>query len=331
MRIRDPAHKKRLRAQTDAAAWIALLHSSQRNPEVEAGLKRWIAADPLHATVWEVATDIWADTASLPRRIPQPYRSFGRRLLRPVAAVAALCLVVAGVMLPSFLQSRLSTAIGEQRTLSLKDGTRVELNTNTQLLVRLERHTRTVILESGEAYFQVAQEQRPFIVIAGNRTIQALGTAFTVRRDEAADESVTVTLIEGRVAVDTNTAAPGSPKFAVQHLNPGQRLRLRRHAAPTLDFAAIDKATEWMRGQLIFDHTPLSEAVAELNRYSTLKIRVASAQLGSIPVGGIFSISDSKSFARAIAETYDLRLVHQQGELLLDSRKVGDPSSPAAQ
>jgi transmembrane sensor len=73
-------------------------------------------------------------------------------------------------------------------------------------------------------------------------------------------------------------------------LKPGERLLVRRHDPPTLDAPSMDKATGWMRGQLVFDHTPLREAVAEFNRYSAVKITVASAQVGAIPVGGIFRI-----------------------------------------
>ncbi|HEY6925265.1 MAG TPA: FecR domain-containing protein [Steroidobacteraceae bacterium] len=319
-----------MRAQTEAAAWIAVLHSSERSAEVEAGLKRWIAADPLHANVWEVATDVWTDTANLPRRIPQPRARARNRFMRPLLAIAVLCLVVAGITLPGLLPMRISTGVGEQRNLSLQDGTRVELNTNTQLLVRFDHHARTVTLESGEAYFQVAHELRPFNVVAGERRIQALGTAFTVRRDKTTDEAVTVTLIEGRVTVDTNAASPASRAAEMRLLlNPGQRLRLHGHAAPTLDSPSMEKTTAWMQGQLTFDHTPLREAVDELNRYSTFKIRVASALVGSIPIGGIFGISDSRSFAHAVADTYDLRLVQRQSEILLDSKDAGEPPSPS--
>ncbi len=331
MRAKDARAEELTRAQTEAAAWIALLHSSERSAEVEAGWKRWIAADPLHTTVWEDATDIWTDAGNLPRRIPQPRGSSSYRFMRPLLAIAVLCPVVAGIIFPSVLQKHISTTVGEQRTLSLEDGTRVELNTSTELLVSFDRHGRTVTLESGEAYFEVAHELRPFNVVAGERKIQALGTAFTVRRDEATDEAVTVTLIEGRVTVDTNTALPESRAPEVHLLlNPGQRLRLHRHAAPVLDSPSMEKTTGWMHGQLTFDHTPLREAVAELNRYSTLKIRVASAAVGSIPIGGIFAISDARSFAHAVADTYDLRLVQRQNEILLDSRNAGEPSSPSA-
>lgn len=322
------------RVQAEAAAWIALLHSTQRNPEIEAGLRRWIAADAVHAAVWEVATDIWHDTSALPRRIPAPpvAASRARRAyLRPLLATAAvLCLTVTGVALQHFLHSpHVNTAIGEQRMLNLEDGTRVELNTDSHLVVKYNDDARTVILQSGEAYFQVARELRPFIVIAGERKIQALGTAFTVRRDDTADDSLTVTLIEGRVAVaPVNTRHTSASE--VETLSPGERLRVRKHHAPTLDSPSIDKVTGWMRGQLIFDHTPLREAAAEFNRYSPQKITVASPEIATIPVGGIFRISDSQSFARAVAEANNLQLTLHDGTLILDKGEPDSSQSDAA-
>jgi transmembrane sensor len=313
-----------VRAQAEAAAWIALLHSSERNAEIEAGLKRWIEANPLHAAAWEAATDIWNETSNLPRRIPlpqaHPHRPPRPPYFRPVLAMAiVLCLACGGLAAKYFLHPRVNTVVGEQRTLNLEDGTRVELNTDSHLVVKYDRQFRTVVLSSGEAYFQVAHESRPFVVIAGDRRVLALATAFTVRRDDAADNPLTVTLIEGRVAVEPVEVADARvPPPKVEILSPGERLRVHRHAPATLDSPSIDKVTGWMRGQLIFDHTPLREAIAEFNRYSPLKIAVASSQAGAIPVGGIFRISDSKSFARAVAETYNLQMNLRGSEIVLD-------------
>lgn len=319
-----------LRAQAEAAVWIALLHSPDRNTTIESALKTWIAASPLHAAAWETATDLWNETAALPRRIPRQRLRERRPLInKPVLVLAALCLIAAAGLIQYSLRSTVSTAVGEQRLLNLDDGTRIELNTDTRLRVDFDRNTRTVVLESGEAYFQVAHEHRPFIVIAGERKIVALGTAFTVRREKSATDGLTVTLLEGRVAVapiqhsidPTRSAEPD-----VTVLNPGQRLRARPKAHPTVDTPPIDKATGWMRGQLIFDHTPLREAAAEFSRYNKIKITVASPEAAQIPIGGIFRIGDSRSFARAVAASYDLKVTVRGDELMLEPAS-GESSS----
>jgi transmembrane sensor len=321
-----------MRAQAEAAAWMALLHSPERNAQIEGGLRRWIAAAPLNASAWETATDVWNETAGLPRRVPRrpvATKTPAMGVLKPIFAVTALCLIVLGLFVQYSYRSGVATAVGEQRTLNLEDGTRVELNTDSRLMVQYNHDTRTVVLESGEAYFQVAHERRPFMVIAGDRKIVALGTAFTVRRDQASDDELTVTLIEGRVAVApaaSNNAPASEPGSAVTVLNAGQRLRARPHVRPTVETASVEKATGWMRGQLIFDHTPLGEAAAEFSRYNKIKVTVASPEAAAIPIGGIFRIGDSRSFARAVAASYDLKITVHGDELVLESTPAGTPS-----
>lgn len=340
-----------MRAQAEAAAWMALLHSPERNPVIEAGLRRWIAANPLHATAWEAATEIWNETASLPRRIPrrrnpEPTATRQKTWLRPVLAMVVVGLLAAGVIIQYSLKSSVATTVGEQRTLALDDGTRIELNTDTRLRVDYDQHQRTIILHSGEAYFQVAHDHRPFVVLAGERKILALATTFTVRREEEqpSDEAVTVTLIEGRVAVapaNSDSPSDAGPNASATVLNPGQRLRIRSHTRATIEPVSIDKATGWMRGQLIFDHTPLREAAAELSRYNKVKIIVASPTAAEIPIGGVFRISDSRSFARAVAASHDLKITSRGDELILepapdndshsqaeDARRLQDPAGP---
>lgn len=317
----DPAQWTRTKAE--AAAWAALLRGPQRDAAMEADLQRWVAADPLHAKAWELASDAWEGIASLPRLFPRlaPKRVRSRaRFLRPIAVVAAVCAAFAAWAL-FFLGRTVTTAVGEQRTLTLTDGSRVELNTNTRLIVHYDRHTRTVTLTAGEAYFDVAHERRPFVVIAGSRKIIAVGTSFTVRRDVDAD-ATTVTLIEGRVAVAPLEAAnvlPPEPIPEVTVLSAGERFHLRRNARPIVDTPPVDQAIAWMRGQLIFDHTPLPEAVAEFNRYSPIRIRIRSPEAAEIRLGGLVRITDAHGFARAIADQYGLRLTAEGNELVLQT------------
>jgi transmembrane sensor len=239
-----------------------------------------------------------------------------------MAATAVLLIVVGAWALHYFGRPAITTALGEQRTLNLPDGTRVELNTQSRLVVRFDDRVRTVVLTSGEAYFNVAHEARPFVVVAGPRKVIAVGTSFLVRREEGADNAVTVTLIEGRVAVAPLTAAdalPSKPTPEVTLLSAGKRLKAAQHAPPAIDSPSIDKETAWMRGQLIFDSTPLREAAAEFNRYNALQIKIASTEAGAIPVGGVFRTGDSASFAAAVAQAHNLQLVTRENELVLES------------
>ena len=313
------------RALAEAAVWIARLHGPDRTQAVESGWSDWFRANPDHATAWEIVSDTWNRTHDIPVALVHPPVRLRRSPSRFVSKwtllmVAAAASVVAGWAVVFFGRGLVTTAVGEQKTLNLSDGTRIELNTATRLAVKYDANTRLVELKAGEAYFSVAHELRPFVVIAGLRKVVAIGTSFTVRRDQSADDSVTVTLIEGRVAV----AAAGAPDIPLHQaiaevtvLNAGERLQVRRHASIKIDTPSMDRATGWMRGQLIFDHTPLDEAVEELNRYSVTRISLASAETGQIPVSGTFRVSDSVSFAEAAAQTYNLTLVRRGNEIVL--------------
>ena len=210
----------------------------------------------------------------------------------------------------------ISTATGEQRSVTLEDGTRVTLNTNTRLQIHYTKQQRGVRLETGEAFFDVAKNpQRLFFVNAGRESVVALGTVFVVRRD---DDAVEVTLVEGRVSVDTATAAdPAAHAPPVSNvLVPGERLRAAG-ATPTVDRPSIDAATAWKRGEVVLDHTRLSDAVVEMNRYSPIKIALSDPESADIRVSGIFRIGDSARFARAIANTYRLDIFEEPKRILL--------------
>jgi transmembrane sensor len=329
----DPIKSVSVRARAEAAGWMAKLHGPSRTPIVESAWRHWLAEHPEHAAAWELATDAWADTDNLPfvlprRAVPRSPVWFRHPLLRPIAATAAICSILAGVTIHYMAKPAVTTTFGEQRTLNLPDGTRVELNTNSRLVLQFDNRTRTVELKTGEAYFNVAHERRPFVVIAGPRKIIAVGTSFLVRRNEAADNSVTVTLIEGRVAVAPISAPdilPSKPTLDIALLSAGKRLRAAQHTAPTIDTPSVDQETAWMRGQLIFHDTPLRDAVAEFNRYSTMQIKFTSAAIGEIPVGGVFRIGDSASFAAAVAQSRDLRLITRDHELVLVSMEDNQP------
>lgn len=312
------------------------------------GFRRWISEAPEHAQAFELLTDTWEKTARLKRRAserPPSWESSARKrtFTRAVfASLAAVAIILSGIVYHAY-SGVVSTAIGEQRTLRLEDGTRVYLNTDTRVAVHYERSTRSVILERGEAMFEVAHRPDwPFIVTAGEQRIRALGTSFIVRRDAHALE---VTLVQGRVTVspssvdqttsraptaanpvgampETNrSAGAASSGTAVPHpdsftLSPGERLTLANSRPPVLDRPAIERISAWQRGQVSLDNTPLVEAVAEMNRYSDVQIVVDSATGSAIRVSGIFRAGDSDDFAQAIAKSYGLQ-VHMQGRRII--------------
>jgi transmembrane sensor len=311
------------RARAEAASWVARLHGPDRDAGVEAGLKRWLAQDTAHQEAFELATEVWQETADLPCDLSRSTQVNSReRFSAPsrLPAVALIASVVAAVLVALIFhlyqdgRGVLRTGVGEQRTLTLADGTLVELNTRSELVTRYDDRTRKVILKSGEAYFDVVkQPQRPFVVVAGEHEIAALGTTFVVRRDP---DGVTVTLLEGRVAVEPSGAATAAAAD-IRVLTPGQRLKIAKGDTPVLDSPSIDKVTAWQRGQLIFEDTTLAEAAAEFNRYSVRRLALGSAELGRVRVGGTFRTGDVLNFAEAVAQSNRLTVVDNGKEILL--------------
>jgi transmembrane sensor len=306
--------------RAEAAAWVARLHGSGRKSSLETALKTWLAASPLHARAFELATEAWELGGAVPAAaLPRIGSVRGHRprvgWLRPLLASAAVILISSGAIF--YLRDpAISTATGEQRSVTLEDGTRVTLNTDTQVRIHYTKAQRGVRLEAGEAFFDVAKNpQRPFVVSAGRESVVALGTEFMVRRD---DDEVDVTLVEGRVSVSTTTAAgSAAPAPPMSHvLAPGERLRAAG-STPTLDRPSIEAATAWRRGEVVLDHLRLGDAVEEMNRYSPVKIVLSSAESADVRVSGIFRIGDSARFARAIASTYQLDIQEEPKRILL--------------
>jgi len=307
-------------ARAEAAAWVARLHGPNRTQEVEAGLRRWLADDPEHAAAFELLTDTWDKSAQLRR--PSRDRAAGQlrtgfRFAPPRAALAAIAvaaLAIVGAVL-YLHQPVVTTGIAELRTLTLEDGSRLTLNSNTRVRVRFDDEARRITLERGEAMFEVAKRPTwPFVVTAGGREIRALGTSFDVRHDQ---KDLVVTLVEGKVAV--------GPKQAREPivLSPGDRLTLAPANTPRIDRPPIDHVLAWKRGQVVFDDAPLAEAVAEMNRYSRRMIRIDDADASGIRVSGIFNAGDSASFAQAVGRAYrlDVHLENPENIVLAASNR----------
>lgn len=333
-------------ACAEAAAWIARLHGEDRTATVEAGFKRWLAASPEHRAAFEMANEIWVETEGLPKPatpafVRWPKAGLVVTLPRAAAAAAAIALVAVGIGVYSH-DSGLATRVGEQRNLSLEDGTRISLNTASRIHVRYDRTARRVELDQGEAYFEVAKHPDwPFIVVAGGKQVVARGTAFLVRRDE---DSLAVTLVEGKVTVapagesvpstpgasgsaGSSAAAQGQPVGGSAApditLTPGQRLTFANHDRPRLDRPELDLVTAWQHGQVILDHTPLADAVAEMNRYSEIALKIEGPEAGRAEVTGIFRVGDSENFAQAVAETYHLQVADRAGQIVLSGLPRG--------
>ncbi len=190
------------------------------------------------------------------------------------------------------------TAVGERRTIALPDGSRVTLNTATRLATRFNGDRREVVLEAGEALFEVAhQGGAPFDVLSQDGRIRVTGTRFNVYRQAAFTQ---IDLLEGGV-----TAGPAKGADASVHLRPGQAVRLSTAGQPGPIFVAqAGRIDDWNHGRISFDGASLNEAVAEMNRYSRTPLRVLNPSLNRLPIDGVFEAGDTAAFARAVGRLH---------------------------
>jgi transmembrane sensor len=326
------------RARAEASVWIVRLHGGQRSPELEAGFHRWLKSHPDNTAEFERVTAVWdaaphASTAGLPRvtQWQQP-----RRRSHSWAIAAALLLtVVAGTLLASYLthDPEYVTAVGEQRTVPLDDGSRIALNSNSKIKIEYTQKRRGVRLLQGEAFFEVAHNQiRPFIVIAGGSQVTAVGTAFEVRYEP---DHIDVTLVEGKINVTTadsvaSSSNPQGPNAAAATTNgyvmtAGERLRIVKGSPTKRDSPRLDAVTAWRRGEVMLDDTPLSDAVTEMNRYNKSALVIDESQIANLHVSGIYRTGDSESFAQTVAQLYGLSVSQNGGQIHLRSVALPTP------
>jgi transmembrane sensor len=230
---------------------------------------------------------------------------FGRRFfLIGGGAVGGLCAAgIAGMLFWPRGVEEIQTVRGEVRRVPLADGSFASLNTASKIQVAMADTRRNIRLDQGEVWFQVAHDRsRPFIVEAGDVRVQAVGTAFSVRRrDGGADvlvtEGVVETWVVGRENQRTRIAA-GARGFVSD-------------AAPRIEVAqapeAVDRALAWRVGDIALNGETLSYAVEEINRYNQSQIVIDSPALGREPLVGYFRTDDPENFARAVASMMGAR------------------------
>jgi transmembrane sensor len=287
---------------------------------VDAGLRRWLNESTEHRAAFEQANELWEMTSRLPpslvpRSAPDLPRPVPTSSFMKVAFATTFLVLIGAFTLLMYRDGSLATGVGEQRILTLEDGTRIALNTATRVTIDYDPHARRVKLISGEALFEVAKRPDwPFIVTASDRTITALGTAFVVRRSQG---ELAVTLVEGKIAVDSVQPVPDAQPLKIA--TPGQRVTYSSGslASAHVDRANVESLTAWRRGQVVLESTRLADAIAEMNRYSTVRLTLDGEAAGDVRISGVFRAGDSNLFARAIAETYHLSVVEQDGVIVL--------------
>ena len=202
-----------------------------------------------------------------------------------------------------------STQIGEQKTVTLKDGSMLYLNTNTHVVVELHDDLRSITLSYGEAFFDVAHDlQRPFEVNACQVTTRALGTSFNVRCEH--DSVVQITVSEGVVRITT-------PAEQVE-LTEGQQISYAEASGLSSELAInAEDITAWKRQLLIYDGVPLGDIVDDMNRYSDQKIIVTDPVLRELKVVLRTTMKDRITNLRSLEKAFPaLKVIRTSSQIL---------------
>lgn len=311
-----------------AAAWLTRLQAADCTQEERDAFERWRADDARHARAFAEVERIHRQAATLAadpllaaaagaasRRTQR--RAARHSAVRRLAVPAAAAIVILAVGLHYATVDRettsyYTTAVGEQRTFHLSDGTGLLLDTNSAVIVHYSDKRREVTLEHGRVQFDVVHaSDRPFTVRAGNGVVRDIGTIFQVG-DECG--STTVTLLKGKVSVSLPTLAWSTT------LRPGQQVSYRSTGASAVRSADLSAARSWTLGYLVFKDRPLAGLVDEMNRYSRTKIRLGDESLRNVSVSGVFRAGDQHSLVQTLQAEWSLKATRTpSGEIVLRS------------
>ncbi len=296
-------------AQGEASNVVAFVPASEETGHRAREPTAHTASEPAGHAVHELTHE---SASEVPDHVAQPISTPRRRWIAGLALAATVA--VLGVLLALFFSAQvIETGRAERRSLTLADGSVLQIDPESRLRVRLGRHERDVALERGRALFRVAKDPgRPFVVHAGATQVRAVGTQFGV---EQSRQGIVVTVAEGKVAVlagealgEASASGSGPPpagrsgtaqtrSSAEVLLTAGQQVIVPRRG-PAKAVRAVDTNRElaWVAGRLVFDNESVADVVEEFNRYNVVQLHVASPQLAQRSVSGVFDAAEPESF-----------------------------------
>jgi len=303
-----------------AADWLLAKQFSEKwSIENQAALDAWFGESDAHLLSYWRLEEVWNRSRRLkalrsPMRPLQESRpSRARGYIVGVVGLVAVATALAFAGMQSVLTpdtKTYSTPIGGHLTLTLVDGSKIELNTDSALKVSLSPTDRFATLEKGEVLFDIVHNAaHPFTVMTAGQRITDLGTKFTVRNE---GEVVRVSLIEGSARLESTN---DGKKSRATDLKPGDvatatatDLAVRREP-----IAQLKRDLGWRNGLLVFDNTTLADAAAELNRYNNTKIVVSDPQITRLSIGGTFRQNDIMALLNTAKQVFGLK-VRRRGD-----------------
>jgi transmembrane sensor len=371
----------------EASEWIIRHRDGTLDSDSRQHFDQWLRESPQHiraylemASIWEVVSELdpnhIAAADELIAHACQDSNVFRLGLSTssavpparraPILALVASIFLAFGIGITTwyfvYRTPTYTTDIGEQRSITLSDGSSVQLNARSRVRIRYSDQERAIDLVQGQALFRVAKDSnKPFIVESNGSQVRAVGTQFDVYQKST---GTVVTVVEGRVTVlatapdvhggssddagsnfpaspgagtanltgQSNTARPqagGAPSLRLGNdvqvlLTAGEQLLIAQAAAPTEPTPAnIDAATAWTRQRLVFDFSPLTEVAEEFNRYNRIPLVIDDPSLQAFHVSGSFSSTDSTLLLRFLRAQHELAVSETEREIRISRKKAG--------
>lgn len=337
-------------ARREAADWILASRHRPLTRRERRQLADWLRDSPANVREYLEAATIWNDMAHIdadrdidvsvlstsnnvvpfPEAAPVPQAKTFRhgQLAKWLAAAAGVVVLVAAVLYPNSdgdTAQRVSTALGEQRSVPLDDGSIIHLNTKSEVRIEVGERRRVVHLVAGEALFEVRRDRaRPFAVRVGTAEIQVTGTRFNVRRRGGFE---VVTVVAGAVEVGPfDPDGPTSPRpvtgnrSAMVEVEAGQQVRID-HSGRAGPPAAVrvEDVIVWTERRLVFNGDTLSAIADEFNRYNARQLRIVHPTIGGLRLSGVFAANDPDSLLEYLQtlDGYAIDIEHGDGTITL--------------
>lgn len=300
-----------------AVTWFVALQEEDIEAAQQARFRQWLQQHESHAAAYAEAEKLWSSLDSIKSaNLPQlsRVRTTANRSIRHSLATILLLAAASGWWFDFQAKTiNYATSIGERQSVQLADGSVIELNAATELSVRLSWLRREIRLDKGQAMFTVVHERwRPFDVYSGALKIHDIGTRFDVSKNQ---QGSAVTVLDGSVELSTDHQS-------AQRLTAGQRRRMDQfNRLQAIETADLEQAGAWLDGRLVFEHTPLSEVVAEIERHHPVDFQFADARLSKETISGNFAASDLQPFLRSLESILPIHVKRQANTIILGRRR----------
>lgn len=305
----------------EATAWFAAMRKGVMDADERVAFDRW-RADPRNQAALDELHELWGELAFLKYVEPSPLTAHPRKPRRlAIAAIAAAAIAAIGLSVTVLALApgkRIETAIGEQRTQTLPDGSLIAVNVVSNVSYDFTSAARSVTVHEGEAAFNVkADSAKPFVVHVGAYDVRAIGTAFNIRRR---DGHVEIAVSEGKV--DLCAVLPGGAIQVLRQLGKGELLMLPAVWSPETPLASPEAVTpsdvaEWRMRVVSYEDAPLREIISDLGRYFPENLSLQDPTMLDRRLTIRLQIEDRRRAVETLAGLLGLRAEEQVGGTIL--------------